>query len=176
MRAVSPSPKRAVRKGCHKGCYSIQRSEGPTPIVLVFRCRTYSAPFPTSIHIDSPIGLPFQVSHLRRSQSCCFRHLEKPIKTKENKRKHFVFICFYWFSPVFLEGERNGKSVYSVSSVFMFILTTDFQNFRDINHERKRDNPLHLCNLCSRKRKLCVSAPLRLKYLLSPSKKTEQNQ
>ena len=35
----------------------------------------------------------------------CFRHLEKPIKTKENKRKHFVFICFYLFSPVFLEGE-----------------------------------------------------------------------
>ena len=43
---------------------------------------------------------------------CCFRHLEKPIKTKENKVKHFgycclVFICFYWFSPVFLEGESN---------------------------------------------------------------------
>ena len=52
-------PKRAVRKGCHIGNYSILRSEGPTPIVLVFRCRTYSAPFPTSIHIDSPIGLPF---------------------------------------------------------------------------------------------------------------------
>ena len=50
---------RAVRKGCHIGNYSILRSEGPTPIVLVFRCRTYSAPFPTSIHIDSPIGLPF---------------------------------------------------------------------------------------------------------------------
>ena len=37
---------RAVRKGCHIGCYSILRSEGPTPIVLVFRCRTYSAPSP----------------------------------------------------------------------------------------------------------------------------------
>ena len=37
----------------------------------------------------------------------CFRHLEKPIKTKENKRKHFVFICFYWFYPVFLEGESK---------------------------------------------------------------------
>jgi len=43
---------------------------------------------------------------------CCFRHLEKPIKTKENKVKHFgycclVFICFYWFSPVFLDGESK---------------------------------------------------------------------
>ena len=52
------------------------------------------------------------MSHLRRSQSCCFRHLEKPIKTKENKVKHFVyccfvFICFYWFYPVFLEGEST---------------------------------------------------------------------
>ena len=37
----------------------------------------------------------------------CFRHLEKPIKTKENRVKHFVFICFYWFSPVFLKGESN---------------------------------------------------------------------
>ena len=60
MRAVSPSPNRAVRKGCHIGCYSTLRSEGPTPIVFVydFRCRTYSAPFLTPIHIDSPIGLP----------------------------------------------------------------------------------------------------------------------
>ena len=40
------APKRAVRQGCHIDCYSILRSEGPTPIVLihVFRCRTYSAP------------------------------------------------------------------------------------------------------------------------------------
>ena len=68
----------------------------------------------------------------------CFRHLEKPIKTKENMRKHFVFICFYWFSPVFQKAKANSKSVYSVSSVFMFILTTDIQDFRDINHERKR--------------------------------------
>ena len=37
-----------------------------------------------------------------------FRHLEKPIKTKENKRKHFVFICFYWFCLVFLEGESKS--------------------------------------------------------------------
>ena len=28
-----------------------------------------------------------------------------------------------------------------------------FQDFRDINHERKRDYPLNLCNLCSKKRK-----------------------
>ena len=31
-------------------------------------------------------------------------------KTNKNKRtqnKTFVFICFYWFSPVFLEGESK---------------------------------------------------------------------
>ena len=38
---------------------------------------------------------------------CCFRHLEKPIKTKENKIKPFVFICFYWFCSVFLDGESK---------------------------------------------------------------------
>ena len=42
-----------------------------------------------------------------REITSCFRHLEKPIKTKEHKIKHFVFICFYWFSPVFLEGESK---------------------------------------------------------------------
>ena len=41
------------------------RSEGPTPIV--FRCRTYSAPFPISIPIDSPHGLPCQMSGLQPS-------------------------------------------------------------------------------------------------------------
>ena len=43
--------------------------------------------------------------------------------------------------------------VFSVHFVFMFILTTDFQDFRDINHERKRDYPLNLCNLWSKKKK-----------------------
>ena len=46
----------------------------------------------------------------------CLRHLEKPIKTKENKIKHFllflfVFICFYWFCSVFLEGDSNLQVV-----------------------------------------------------------------
>jgi len=27
----------------------------------------------------------------------CLRHLEKPIKTKENKRKHFVLLFLYVF-------------------------------------------------------------------------------
>ena len=31
----------------------------------------------------------------------CFRHLEKPIKTKENKVKHFFVYCFYMFLLVF---------------------------------------------------------------------------
>ena len=42
-----------------------------------------------------------------REITSCFRHLEKPIKTKEHKIKHFVFICFYWFYPVFLDGESK---------------------------------------------------------------------
>ena len=59
------------------------RSVGPTPRVLVYRCRTYSAPFPTSIRIDSPSsqaqiasksGLPCQVSHLRRSSITLHSH------------------------------------------------------------------------------------------------------
>ena len=55
----------------------------------------------------------------------CLRHLEKPIKTKENKVNIFccfvficfvficfvficfVFICFYWFCSVFLEGDSK---------------------------------------------------------------------
>ena len=35
------------------------RSVGPTPKVLVFRCRTYSAPLITHLPNNSPIGLPF---------------------------------------------------------------------------------------------------------------------
>jgi hypothetical protein len=42
-----------------------------------------------------------------REITSCFRHLEKPIKTKENKIKPFVFICFYWFCSVFLDGESK---------------------------------------------------------------------
>jgi hypothetical protein len=33
--------------------------------------------------------------------NCCFRHLEKPIKTRETKEN--IFIVF----PVFLEGESK---------------------------------------------------------------------
>jgi hypothetical protein len=60
-------------------------------------------------------------------------------------------ICGYLFEHG--RHEINGTSVPSVHFVFMFILTTDFQDFRDTNHERKRDYPLNLCNLCSKKRK-----------------------
>ncbi len=35
------------------------RSVGPTPIVLVFRCRTYSAPLITHLSNNSPYGLPY---------------------------------------------------------------------------------------------------------------------
>ena len=35
------------------------RSVGPTPKVIVFRCRTYSAPLITHLHNNSPIGLPY---------------------------------------------------------------------------------------------------------------------
>ena len=32
-------------------------------------------------------------------------------------------------------------------------MTTDFRDLTDVNHERKRDNPFNLCNLCSKKDK-----------------------
>ena len=37
--------------------------------------------------------LPFAPSRLVKIS--CFRHLEKPIKTKENKVKHFLFILLF---------------------------------------------------------------------------------
>ena len=67
LRSEGPPPNRAVRKGCYIGYAMSLRSEGPTPIVIVYRCRTYSAPFPISIHIDSPHGLPCQMSGLQPS-------------------------------------------------------------------------------------------------------------
>ena len=83
---------------------------------------------------------------------------------------YFVFFCFIGFSKwrkqlIILTKRKGAKTqrfilntentkgtkafVYSVSSVFMFILTTDIQDCRDIHHERKRDNPFNLCYLCS---------------------------
>ncbi len=43
-----------------------------------------------------------------------------------------VLYCFF---------RRRKQIAYSVSSVFMFILTTDIQDFTDANHERKRVYP-----------------------------------
>ena len=43
-------------------------------------------------------------------------------------------------------AKANSKSVYSVSSVFMLILTTDIQNLTDVNHERKRPNQINQIN------------------------------
>ena len=40
----------------------------------------------------------------------------------------------------------------------MFILTSDFQDLTDANHERKRDNLFNLCYLCSRKDKESTAA------------------
>ena len=45
--------------------------------------------------------------------------------------------------------KETKDSVYFVSSVFIRNITTDIWDFRDVNHERKRDNPFNLCNLCS---------------------------
>ena len=78
-----------------------------------------------------------------REITSCFRHFEKPIKTKENKGKHFVFICFYWFCLVFLDGEskyfkrRDAKP----QSFFLFLRT---QNAR-----KKRKPSFILCFPCS---------------------------
>ena len=54
-----------------------------------------------------------------------------------------VLSCFFW------KAKANSKFVYSVSSVFMFILTTDIRDLTDVNHERKRKNPFNLCYLWS---------------------------
>ena len=35
----------------------------------------------------------------------------------------------------------------SDTSVSFFLLTTDFLDLTDVNHERKRKNPFYLCNL-----------------------------
>ena len=37
----------------------------------------------------------------------CFRRLEKPIKTKDDKIKHLFLYVFIGFPPVFLEGESR---------------------------------------------------------------------
>ena len=33
----------------------------------------------------------------------------------------------------------------------IYSLTTDYTDFTDVNHKRKRDYPFYLCNLCSKK-------------------------
>ena len=50
-----------------------------------------------------------------------------------------------------MHRKNENPFVHLVSSVFMFILTTDFQDLTDANHERKRDNPFNLCYLWSNK-------------------------
>ena len=48
---------------------------------------------------DNPMYHAFRIS--------CFRHLEKPIKTKEYKIKHFVLICFYCFLSYFYRRRKQ---------------------------------------------------------------------
>ena len=75
----------------------------------------------------------------------------------ERKRANQIHqIHPFLFSFSNTECTKETKAfVYSVSSVFMFRLTTDIQDLTDANHERKRDNPFNLCYLCSRKRIRC---------------------
>ena len=44
-------------------------------------------------------------------------------------------------------------SLQSVRSVFRKKITTDFRDLTDIDYESKRDHPLNLCNLCSKRKK-----------------------
>ena len=68
------------------------RFEGPTPKVIVFRCRTFSAPLITHLPNDSPIGLPYQVAGfgfpfgrrpLRRSALAILNYSLRLIKLKQ---------------------------------------------------------------------------------------------
>ena len=59
---------------------------------------------------------------------------------------------FLLFNEHGMHRKNENPFVHLVSSVFMFILTTDFRDLTDFHHERKRDNPFNLCYLCSRKR------------------------
>ena len=53
-------------------------------------------------------------------------------------------------TEVFRKAQQATQSVYFVSSVFVFILTTDFRDLTDANHERKRAYLLNLCYLWSK--------------------------
>ena len=46
-------------------------------------------------------------SPIFREITSCFRHLEKPIKTKEHKIKHLFLYVFIGFPLFFLEGESR---------------------------------------------------------------------
>ena len=83
----------------------------------------------------------------------CFCHLEKPIKTKEHKRKHFVFICFYWSYPVFLDGESNIFQTQRRRDTEVFFLRTR-------NARKKRRPSFILYFPCSDK----IFAPLTKEY------------
>ena len=134
MSSEGATSNRAVRKGCHIGCYSILRSEGPTPIVLVFRCRTYSAPFPTSIHIDSPIGLPFSMPHLRRSQiTPSPPHHHSPNLFQTLRRKVAKFFLFY----------EHG--MHEINGTFLFAKLIS-KTVARLNKLRKSFHPCLLCS------------------------------
>ena len=54
----------------------------------------------------------------------CFRHLEKPIKTKENKRKHFVLLFLYVFIGFVLFFSRRQQVNNEVKSSFVDLTKT----------------------------------------------------
>ena len=69
--------------------------------------------------MENKANYPATVKAAGASLMSCFRHLEKPIKTKENKRKHFfsvvMFIvmcfCFYMFLLVLFCFFRRRKQL-----------------------------------------------------------------
>ena len=64
--------------------------------------------------------------------NCCFRHLEKPIKTKENKVKHFGYccFCFYLFLLVLSCFFRRRKQIFQTQrrkvAKFFYYFNNDF--------------------------------------------------
>ena len=132
------------------------RSEGPTPIVIVFRCRTYSAPFP-HIHPHrqpsrtalSNVGLTALFNHERKRAypfnlcNLCSKKLTTDISDltdfhPERKRA-------YPFNPCNLCSKKlKRKRAYPFNPFNLCSkkLTTDIRDLTDANPDENRDYAL----------------------------------
>ena len=102
-----------------------------------------------SFLILRPTALFSSGNCLYSSKSTFSSDFDKPLRDKKKQRERYsniiIFQIFFFFFEHGMHG-WNESSVYFVSSVFMFILTTDFRDLTDANHERKRANQIHQIN------------------------------